>query len=80
MNKALKQQAAAAKQINVNTDSSSRKHQTSMRVTNPVQVRRKTYLEEQTALIAASLDSTASSYGSLNDEEMFTRMRTEPDK
>lgn len=80
MNKALKKEVE--KQINVTTDDSSspRKHLTSMKVTNPVQVRKKRYFEEQTALIAASLDSSASSYGSFNDEEMFTRIRTEPIK
>ena len=38
----------------------------------PIQAKKRGFFEDQTSLIAGSYSST-SSYGSLNDEEIFTR-------
>ena len=79
MNKALKKEVADSKQINITTNDSSNQR-TKLKVAKPKQAERRSYIEEQTSLVVASFDSSASSYGSFHDEEMFTRKQIEADK
>ena len=82
MNKALVKEVADSKQINITTKDSfnQQKQQTKFKVSKPMQADKRSYFEEQTSLVVASFDSSASSYGSFHDEEMFTRTQIEPDK
>lgn len=82
MNKALVKEVADSKQINITTKDSfnQQKQQTKFKVGKSMQADKRSYFEEQTSLVVASFDSSASSYGSFHDEEMFTRTQIEPDK
>ena len=59
-------------QINTSAQDSSLNRRSFRQTSRPILTKKRSFFEDQTSLTAGSYSST-SSYGSLNDEEAFTR-------